>query len=102
MPGMPGGRSKTSRRKTLGFYVCATTSGADSTSPSLGSAVLIAASLVPETIVVTAETVVEPLHDRNRKPYYHRRIGRVPEIDECGVNDLGCIYEANEQYRLDK
>uniref|UniRef100_A0A914X397 NADH dehydrogenase [ubiquinone] 1 beta subcomplex subunit 10 n=1 Tax=Plectus sambesii TaxID=2011161 RepID=A0A914X397_9BILA len=48
------------------------------------------------------EKVAEPLQDKNRVPYYHRRISRVPEIDECAVNDLSCIYEANEQYRLDK
>ncbi|KHN76737.1 NADH dehydrogenase [ubiquinone] 1 beta subcomplex subunit 10 [Toxocara canis] len=48
------------------------------------------------------EKVVEPLHDRHRLPYYHRKLNRVPEIDECGVNDKGCYYEANEQFRLDK
>lgn len=54
----------------------------------------------PATFV--RENIVEPLHDKYKKPYYHRRLSRVPEIDLCGVNDLGCFYEANEQYRLDK
>ncbi|EFP12666.1 hypothetical protein CRE_29612 [Caenorhabditis remanei] len=48
------------------------------------------------------EKVVQPLNNRNRLPYYHRQLNRVPEIDECGVNDKACFYEANEQYRLDK
>ncbi|CAB01876.1 NADH dehydrogenase [ubiquinone] 1 beta subcomplex subunit 10 [Caenorhabditis elegans] len=48
------------------------------------------------------ETIVQPLNNKNRLPYYHRQLTRVPEIDECGVNDKACFYEANEQYRLDK
>ena len=48
------------------------------------------------------EKIVDPLHDKNAIPYYHRRFNRVPEIDECGVLDQACYYEANEQYRLDK
>uniref|UniRef100_A0A0K0G1K4 NADH dehydrogenase [ubiquinone] 1 beta subcomplex subunit 10 n=1 Tax=Strongyloides venezuelensis TaxID=75913 RepID=A0A0K0G1K4_STRVS len=54
----------------------------------------------PATFV--RENIVEPLHDKYKKPYYHRRFNRVPEIDQCGVNDMACFYEANEQYRLDK
>ncbi|KAJ1363288.1 hypothetical protein KIN20_023123 [Parelaphostrongylus tenuis] len=48
------------------------------------------------------ETIVEPTNNRNRLPYYQRKLNRVPEIDECGVNDKACFFEANEQYRLDK
>ncbi|CAJ0575433.1 unnamed protein product, partial [Mesorhabditis spiculigera] len=48
------------------------------------------------------EKIVEPNNDGGRLPYYHRKLTRVPEIDECGVNDKGCFFEANEQYRLDK
>ncbi|CAJ0592482.1 unnamed protein product [Cylicocyclus nassatus] len=48
------------------------------------------------------ETIVEPLNNKNRLPYYHRKLSRVPEIDECGVNDKACFFEANEQFRLDK
>lgn len=33
------------------------------------------------------EKIVEPLHDKYQLPYYHRRFSRVPEIDQCGVND---------------
>lgn len=33
------------------------------------------------------ESIVEPMQDRFRKPYYHRRFDRVPEIDQCGVLD---------------
>ncbi|PAV86211.1 hypothetical protein WR25_26767 [Diploscapter pachys] len=48
------------------------------------------------------ERVVEPLHEKNRLPYYHFKYARVPEIDQCGVNDFGCIHEAREQFRKDK
>uniref|UniRef100_A0A0N5ALJ6 NADH dehydrogenase [ubiquinone] 1 beta subcomplex subunit 10 n=1 Tax=Syphacia muris TaxID=451379 RepID=A0A0N5ALJ6_9BILA len=48
------------------------------------------------------ERIAEPLHDKYRLPYYHRKLNRVPEIDQCGVNDQACYFEANEQYRLDK
>jgi NADH dehydrogenase (ubiquinone) 1 beta subcomplex subunit 10 len=48
------------------------------------------------------QKIVEPLHDKNKMPYYQRRLTRVPEIDQCGVNDQACYFEANEQYRLDK
>ncbi|EPB79302.1 hypothetical protein ANCCEY_01595 [Ancylostoma ceylanicum] len=48
------------------------------------------------------ESIVEPINNRNRLPYYHRKLTRVPEIDECGVNDKACFFEANEQFRLDK
>jgi hypothetical protein len=33
------------------------------------------------------ENIVEPLHDKHKKPYYHRRLNRIPDIDQCGVND---------------
>ncbi|KAL3115975.1 hypothetical protein niasHT_007275 [Heterodera trifolii] len=48
------------------------------------------------------ENIVERLHDKHKMPYYHRKISRVPEIDECGVNDRICLFEAEEQFRLDK
>ncbi|VDN29791.1 unnamed protein product [Gongylonema pulchrum] len=48
------------------------------------------------------EKIVEPLNDKYRLPYYHRKLNRVPEIDECAVDDLACFYEANTQFRLDK
>ncbi|VDK42869.1 unnamed protein product [Anisakis simplex] len=48
------------------------------------------------------ENIVEPLHDKHRLPYYHRKLDRVANIDQCGVNDKACFYEANEQFRLDK
>lgn len=39
------------------------------------------------------ENIVERLHDKHKMPYYHRKISRVPEIDECGVNDrVGCQF----------
>jgi len=48
------------------------------------------------------ERIIEPLRDKYRLPYYHRRITRPPSIEECGVEDMVCYYEANEQFRLDK
>ncbi|KAJ6216917.1 hypothetical protein RDWZM_008074 [Blomia tropicalis] len=35
-------------------------------------------------------------------PYYHRKFNRVPTIDECYTDDMGCLYEANEQYKRDR
>lgn len=37
------------------------------------------------------EKIVEPLHDKFKMPYYHRRLTRVPDIDQCGVNDQVCF-----------
>ncbi|KAF7637001.1 hypothetical protein Mgra_00003580 [Meloidogyne graminicola] len=48
------------------------------------------------------EKIVEPLNDRFQPVYYHRKLDRVPDIDQCGVHDRVCIFEANEQYRFDK
>lgn len=42
------------------------------------------------------------MNDKNHAPYYHRKLNRVPEIDECAVDDLSCFYEASTQFRLDK
>lgn len=39
------------------------------------------------------EKIVEPLRDRNRLPYYQRKLSRAPEIDQCGVNDYVRISE---------
>lgn len=39
-------------------------------------------------ITAFREKVVEPLHDRYRPKYYHRKLTRVPDIDMCGVSDL--------------
>jgi hypothetical protein len=33
------------------------------------------------------EKIVEPMNDKFRLPYYQRRFTRVPDIDQCGVND---------------
>jgi NADH dehydrogenase (ubiquinone) 1 beta subcomplex subunit 10 len=48
------------------------------------------------------KSIVEPMQDRNKRPYYQRQISRVPDIDTCPVNDLACLWEANEQFRLDR
>ncbi|VDO96730.1 unnamed protein product [Soboliphyme baturini] len=48
------------------------------------------------------EKIVEPLHDKYRKPFYHYRFRRAPSIDECSVNDKVCYHEAQWQFRLDK
>lgn len=48
-----------------------------------------------------AESVVLP--NRGEKYYYyHRKLRRVPEIDECYEGDVACIYEANHQFKKDK
>lgn len=51
---------------------------------------------------ILAENLIEPLQDRYKKPYYQRRISRVPHIGQCTPNDFPCIWQANEQYRLEK
>jgi hypothetical protein len=33
--------------------------------------------------------------------YYHRKIRRVPTVDECKTDDLICVTEANSQYNRD-
>lgn len=49
------------------------------------------------------EKIVLPLRSKNGpQVYYHRKFARVPTIDECEEGDLGCYFEANEQYKRDK
>ena len=48
------------------------------------------------------ETVVEPLHEKNKQYYFHRKFRRVPTIDECEIDDELCIFESNEQFKRDK
>ena len=40
---------------------------------------------MPVTFV--REKIIEPLHDRYQPVYYHRKLDRVPDIDQCGVHD---------------
>ena len=49
-----------------------------------------------------SETVVEPLHEKNKQYYFHRKFRRVPTIDECEIDDELCIFESNEQFKRDK
>ena len=49
-----------------------------------------------------AENIVQPLHDKNKNYYFHRRFRRVPNIDECELGDEVCFFEANEQFKRDK
>lgn len=48
------------------------------------------------------EKIVEPLQNKNRTKWYHRKFPRVLTIDQCEVEDPVCIFEAQEQYRRDK
>lgn len=59
-------------------------------------------ALIDRPVTIWREKVVDPLHEKNKLHYYHRKFQRVPTIDECQVNDHVCIYEANTQYRRDK
>lgn len=58
--------------------------------------------IIDGPVTVFKEYIVDPLHDKYKMPYYHRKLNRAPEIDECHVNDHVSIWEANEQYRYDK
>jgi len=58
---------------------------------------------VNKPVTFWRENVIEPIQDKyGHLPYYHRRLRRVPTIDECHVNDQVCYHEAQMQYRLDK
>jgi len=49
--------------------------------------------------------VRENLSDKFRGPkyyYYHQRFNRVPTIDQCYIDDFGCFFEAEEQYKRDR
>ena len=52
--------------------------------------------------MLLAEKIVEPYRNKNKTYYYHRQYRRVPEIDECDVNDHACFMEANAQFKRDK
>ncbi|KAK2173437.1 hypothetical protein NP493_875g00074 [Ridgeia piscesae] len=58
--------------------------------------------IIDAPVTYFKEKVVEPLHEKNKTYYYHRRLRRVPTIDECDVGDEVCFFEANEQYKRDK
>jgi len=46
------------------------------------------------------DTIVTP--NQQKYPWYHRKLARVPTIDQCGIEDHLCIYEANEQFKRDR
>lgn len=53
--------------------------------------------LFKEPVFWIRENVVEP----NRGPkyyWYHRKYGRAVPIDECYVDDVACIHEANQEF----
>ncbi|OQV24335.1 putative NADH dehydrogenase [ubiquinone] 1 beta subcomplex subunit 10 [Hypsibius exemplaris] len=59
--------------------------------------------LVDAPVRFVRERIVLPMQAKNKPHvYYHRKFARVPNIDECEEGDLGCYYEANEQYKRDK
>ncbi|XP_046991510.1 NADH dehydrogenase [ubiquinone] 1 beta subcomplex subunit 10 [Schistocerca americana] len=57
-------------------------------------------SVVEGPVIWFREKVVEP----NRPTYYwyHRKMRRVPTIDECYTDDAVCYLEANAQFKRDK
>ncbi|XP_077980567.1 NADH dehydrogenase [ubiquinone] 1 beta subcomplex subunit 10-like [Glandiceps talaboti] len=34
--------------------------------------------------------------------YYHEQFRRVPTVDQCNVNDIACIFEADVQWQRDR
>lgn len=57
--------------------------------------------IIDAPVTWITESWITPLHDKYKLPYYHRRLSRVPDIDQCKVTDTACVQEANFQYRLD-
>jgi len=48
------------------------------------------------------DSVVVPLQAKNTEKWYHRKLNRVPTVDQCDINDPVCIYEAEQQFLRDK
>lgn len=46
------------------------------------------------------EKLVAP--NQKKYPWYHQQFRRVPTIDTCYENDMGCFFEANSQFERDK
>jgi NADH dehydrogenase (ubiquinone) 1 beta subcomplex subunit 10 len=61
-----------------------------------------ALQMFDKPVTFLRKSIVEPMQDKNKRPYYQRQMSRVPDIDTCPVNDLACLWEANEQFRFDK
>ncbi|CAH8600147.1 unnamed protein product [Heterobilharzia americana] len=51
-------------------------------------------------VVLFHDQVVEKV--RKPYPYYHKRYQRVPTIDQCRIDDLACVAEANRQFNRDR
>jgi len=58
--------------------------------------------IVDGPVTLFKEKILDPIREKNKTYYFHRRFRRVPTIDECDVTDITCYYEANEQYKRDK
>lgn len=43
--------------------------------------------LIDWPVTKARENIIEPMWDKYKKPYYHYKLNRVPEIDQCGVLD---------------
>merc|ERR1711868_125482 len=61
-----------------------------------------AVKIIDAPVTLFKERVLDPIREKNKTYYYHRRFRRVPTIDECNVDDIPCWFEANEQFKRDK
>jgi len=48
------------------------------------------------------DKIVVPIQAKNQEKWYHRKFNRVPTVDQCDVDDIVCIYEAEQQFLRDK
>ncbi|XP_064478665.1 NADH dehydrogenase [ubiquinone] 1 beta subcomplex subunit 10-like [Ornithodoros turicata] len=57
-------------------------------------------NMVDRPVTWFRETIVAP--NRPKYYWYHEKLRRVPEIDECYTDDLMCKFEADQQFKRDR
>ncbi|XP_070579667.1 NADH dehydrogenase [ubiquinone] 1 beta subcomplex subunit 10-like [Ptychodera flava] len=70
--------------------------------PELVDNLIKAFSYTVDAPVTWFREKIEAQQKKNRYFYYHQHYRRVPTIDECDVNDVLCLYEADMQWKRDR